>query len=356
MLIQKMMKFCMFVFLVVVGAVIASGTDHNQEAHKALCDLLNAAVRRWGSNGESLTEPLKSALNHTVFGSNGVGDLEGLRKALPKVYDEVLNQSGSRSFSCGQRLAGQASSGGVKHERWSGHSASHDLLCLCTLGDNGWPLNNTGSEKLCGKSLNELGTQKDQGWHGKGSGKPQMEAAWTNVIKECLQGDKKGTNLKNAFDDFKKTLKHTTGDEEQHGNRHILGKGDFSDYPCSGNGQICVMYYNEAKPTGEQHPKPWWVELEYAIKKDEAEKEQKKREEEKRKQDEINQQKLKQQKQSQHQDVPRAAALKAANTEMQEKEPDDTQNISNPIATIEEASGTLIIPPCPWFLSAILLI
>ncbi|CCD15304.1 Variant surface glycoprotein [Trypanosoma congolense IL3000] len=341
--------------MMVIGICSSSGSEknHNGAEHQALCDVLKVAVGKWEKRND-LSETLRKALKHTIFGSNGDEDLEGLRHALPKVYDDVLKQPGSRSFACGIVHNDKGAYGSINQVRWSGYSVPHDLVCLCTTGDGGWPLNDSSvATTLCGKK-NELGGDSErEGWSGQQTGEKQMESTWKAVINECLKEDETGKSLQKAMDVFTKTFKlNHNGDE--HGNRYLLGEDGSGSYPCGGKKQVCVMYYNETKTT--QH-KPWWVGLKNEINKEEYKKQQKKHEDEvKHKKERQNQHHLQEKDKSPNNVAPRTAALTSSNPEKQEAEQDNTKNISTPIATTEETSGTLLIQPCSWLLSALLLI
>ncbi|CCD16556.1 Variant surface glycoprotein [Trypanosoma congolense IL3000] len=337
-----------FCFMEVVVSI--NGKDHNRAQYNVLCDLLKVAVGRWGNAGESLSPPLREALERTLFGSAGGGTVETLKKELPEDYKEAEGKTSSRTAWCGKPREKDGHYD-IKQVRFPGHSATHDLVCLCTAGDHGWPIN-SGSEKLCGKGPNELGVEsKKQGWGIQGQGKDQIQATWTNVTSECLKGDGAGANLQKALEVFRNTLT-LEPDSDKNGKRYLLGEGKFSDYPCSGNNQVCVMYYNT---TSNAKHKPWWKDLEEAINIDEQM--QKTRKEEKRKQKEIPEKKeTKNQEKSQPTQEPRTAALTSAPQGSQDAEQENPENISNPIATLEETSGTFIIPPCTWFLGTFLML
>ncbi|CCD14383.1 Variant surface glycoprotein [Trypanosoma congolense IL3000] len=349
-------KYLVSVFIVVV-VVRADGAeetsvkkDHNKDEHSVLCDLLNAAVFKW-KEIENSDSPLKKALAKTIFGNESGGNLEHLR-SLPVDYDELKSRTLPRYYWCGERNQGGGSSGSNPPRR-SGHSAPHDLICLCTPGDDGYPVNGSAvtNDMLCGKGAKELEVESDKkGWGIIGQGEKQIKATWEKVVTECLHGSGKGTRLKDALDNFIKKLGPLAQAIHSY---QSLGKGNFSsEYSCSGKGiyGVCVKYYPE-----EKHALPWWKELKKAIEVDE--KEQKKHEEaEKRKQEAQKQRQPQKQDQSQYPQGPRTAALRSTMPSSEETEQSSTENISNPLATLEDTSGTIIAQPCPWLLSSILLI
>ncbi|CCD16185.1 Variant surface glycoprotein [Trypanosoma congolense IL3000] len=346
------MKVLLF-WTLVVGIGFSSSReekDHNKDAHKALCDVLKAAVNKWGDGGATLAQPLKNALKLTLFGyGKSEENWDKLKGQVPEEYHKV-----DRSLLCGQPYFE-----GIRQSqpRWTGYSALHDLVCLCTLGDKGWPLNesSTGKEKLCGQPQETFGGSNRNGWRGSGTGKEQITATWTKATSECMEG--RGKNLKEALKDFMRILVHQPGVGDGNTNKDLLGEGDFNSYPCSGNKKVCVMYYRSADNTNTKYPMPWWTELNAAIETNEAEKQKNKKEEEKRKIEEAqNNQKAQNQQASQPQQTPRVATVKSTIHEKQEDEQDNPENISSPIATIDETSGTLIIPPSSWLLSALLFI
>ncbi|CCD14484.1 Variant surface glycoprotein [Trypanosoma congolense IL3000] len=356
---MRMVKFCFIVFLVVMGVlasfVVGEEEDHNKGAHERLCNVLREAVGMWEDGGARLSAPLKTALGRTIFGKDSDwGTVVSLKNSFPSDYKGVSDTSGSRYFLCGDQPQ-QDHSPMAKTARRPGHSAPHDLVCLCTAGDGGWPVNGTvgGEQTLCGKQANKLGVETEKkGWsHKKNEGENQIQATWTNVVQECLQGTDKGTRLKDALNTFIEKLGTVTSGANTY---KVLGYTGRDAYPCSGSKiqGICVKYYPE-----EQNAIPWWKQLEDAINKDEAEKQQKRREEESSKQENSQKRRDPQKKdQPQPTQEPRTAALRSAPQSSQEDEQDNTENISNPIATLEDTSGTPIISPCTWFLSALLFI
>ncbi|CCD15048.1 Variant surface glycoprotein [Trypanosoma congolense IL3000] len=346
-----MMKV-LFFWMMVIGVCSSSGgdeKDHNKEAHQALCDLLKAAVKSWGEGGASLPAKLKTALEKTIFGSDGgENDLGKIKAELPKVYQKVNSNVLSRVVLCGQPLLDDMRD---NQARWSGHSAPHDLLCLCTPGNSGWPLNLSGNEKLCGKEKSVWGN-RNAGWTSGGQGKDEMIATWTNVTRECLEDDGRTGDLQKALDDFKAKLKQKSSDVPK--GMYRLGTSKSDDYPCSGNGKICVIYHIPAKP---EHSMPWWMDLEKALQIGEDQKEkQKKTEEEKRAKDDQKQQKTQRQGKAQAEHTPRTAALKSTKQDTTDNEQINPENTSNPIATLEDTSSTPISLPSSWLLSAVLLI
>ncbi|CCD16388.1 Variant surface glycoprotein [Trypanosoma congolense IL3000] len=346
-----MMKVLFFVIVVILGVANVSGekkNDHNHDAHKALCDVMKAAVGRWGDGGQHLSPSLKQALGKTLFGSEeGKGSVETLRSKLPNDYDTEVKEPGSRFLLCGHQPEVVIRK---KQTRWPGHSAPHDLLCLCTPGDGGWPLNNGKAEKLCGKEKGALRGEKNEGWSGsKGKGKDQMTATWTNITRECLQGDEKAGDLQKALGDFMEKLKpKLTGVPKS---MYQLGEGDSDQYPCSGIKEtgICVMYHNNTSPM------PWWTNLKNLLDEEEAKKLE--QHEKQQRQSEAPKQKTTQKKENQQfPQEPRSAALRSTTPSTEEVEQINPENISAPLATLEDTSGTLLIQPSSWLLFAVVLI
>ncbi|CCD16980.1 Variant surface glycoprotein [Trypanosoma congolense IL3000] len=352
-----MLKLWMVVCLLGVGIVCVYGDkkNYNGDEHVLLCKVLKAAVFSYKSNSGS--KDLKRALHITIFGSEDGGDLETLKGTLSGDYD--VPNGRNRASVCGQPHNGVSRTG--KPPRWPGHSAPHDLLCLCTPGQEWWPLS-IGNEmkELCGESKGTLKADTVEGWgtisgpSGAVKGKEILTATWNTVTKKCLDNDGQGGDLKDALKKFIAKLNHTK--DSEHENKYRLGDGDFESYTCSGNKKVCVMYYKNTDPMKPKYPMPWWTELENAIEKDDAQEEKNKKEEEKRNKEAVqNNLKVQNQQTSQPQQTPRVATVKPAAPEKLE-ERQNTQNISAPLATIEDTSRTLIIPPCSWLLSALLLI
>ncbi|CCD13444.1 Variant surface glycoprotein [Trypanosoma congolense IL3000] len=310
------------------------GTDHNHDAHNALCELLQSAVGKWGDGGKGLSEPLSKALNRTIFGNESGGDIAELRSKLPEFYDEVLKGRGTRFGPCGGRESGQ--------------SAPYDMVCLCTLGDGGWPLNDTQTATtLCGQPEAALEGGKDKkGWSERGTGLDQITATWFNVTKHCLEGDKeKGETLKEALGNVLGKLEN-----KPYGgyNRYQLGEGTPTEWSaCTGYPPlgVCVMYYNSTKITKTM---PWWTDLQNAIPEEEKFQEEKKKREEEEK--------------SQKQD---SSSIPGENSTLSRRRravpdsPNENEADSNLTAKFEKLqsrSSTPIIPPPSWLFRAVLLI
>ncbi|CCD13078.1 Variant surface glycoprotein [Trypanosoma congolense IL3000] len=333
------MKSWILVMMVMKVGVFADRSatkNHNEEAHRALCTVLKMAVGKWGTNGEGLSDPLKTALHQTIFGYRSEEKtVEKLRDTFPIVYKEGVG--GLRGVLCGQPTHGGYQD---NFPRWPGHSAPHDLVCLCTVGNEGWPLNETIPEKkkLCGKTEDELGGDTE-GWDSssKEKGEKQITATWDNITKECLQSDgKKGENLKEALETLTGKLKES--------NHYLLGEGTYSSRSasaCTGSPSfgVCVKYY----PTYEE-TKTWWVDLQKALIEDEKIQAQKK-EENRKQQEEANQR-----------NSPKTEALKSGNPNTNKTEQHRNETVTDKLRRFNLTSGTPIILPSPWLLRAILLI
>ncbi|CCD12867.1 Variant surface glycoprotein [Trypanosoma congolense IL3000] len=349
-----MLKLWMVFCLLGVGMVCVYGDkkNHNGDEHVLLCKVLRTAVFSYKSNSGSRAE---AHVTYNYIGSEDEGDLETLKGTLPGNYD--VQNGRNRGIVCGQPPDGSSRTG--EKPRWPGHSAPHDLLCLCTVGPDGWPfisgtsIDSSHDTKLCGYTKEVLKAEGNKGWTINGSeGKDQMTATWTNVTKKCLEDDGQGGELKEALKQFIDKLSHTGDSTYQ--DMHRLGEGDFSKYPCGGNKKLCVMYYNS---TQYEKLMPWWVVLAKATQ-NEVQKQEKKKD---NKAENLKQNAQKQ-RQPQEQDQPlpqheaRTAALRSAPQDSQENEQSNPENFSSPLATSEETSGTFIIPPCTWFLGAFLML
>ncbi|CCD16859.1 unnamed protein product, partial [Trypanosoma congolense IL3000] len=129
--------------------------NHNGKEHDALCSVLGAVVTLYRSARGGPT--LQKALRRALFGNeNGDGDLNTLLADLPSTH----HNPGHRERSCGDCRYG----GGEDYPGWS---IPHDLLCLCTVGKNGYPFTNDGqnSKMFCGQSAQNLGCGNGNGCH-----------------------------------------------------------------------------------------------------------------------------------------------------------------------------------------------
>ncbi|CCD12836.1 Variant surface glycoprotein [Trypanosoma congolense IL3000] len=345
-----MMKFLIVVMVVigVVGADQVGGaatlTNHNEASHRALCDFLKVAVDKWKEvKTRGPTDPLRKALKDTIFGyGSGDEDMEALKSKLPRDYEEVWSGDlSSRTIWCGEQHEGY---NGVNQARWSGHSAPHDMVCLCTVGNKGWPLNksdatNPEKEQLCGKGPIALKAGDDKGWMGSKSGKEQIEATWMNVTVPCLNSNGQGNKLKEAFQKFKNTLGPLVTGDPTH---QMLGEGNFSVYHgCDGSPKlgVCVVYFPNDKDT-----KPWWKDLEQAIKEDE---EIKKR---------LADEEVARQKEQEKERLPRAEAVTSSPPDTQDGAQNKTDTLHDKLRKFNLTSGTPISRPSSWLLSAAMLI
>ncbi|CCD16036.1 unnamed protein product [Trypanosoma congolense IL3000] len=156
MMIMKLMFWMMMVVMgVATGADGDKGSDHDAGSHRRLCDLLQAAIKKWEVvKNENKEGPLHKALEKTIFGKEGGGkELEKLRRGLPEDYHTGAN--GQRANWCGKLYSSEER---VVLVRWPGHSAPHDLMCLCTRGENLWltTTQRSGTDTLCGQDAKTL--------------------------------------------------------------------------------------------------------------------------------------------------------------------------------------------------------
>ncbi|CCD15244.1 Variant surface glycoprotein [Trypanosoma congolense IL3000] len=330
--IQMMMRFCMFVLLLVEVVVNASVTDHNQEAHKALCDVLRAAVNKW-EGVRRTASPLKEALRKTIFGKNG-GDTDissGLQ--MPTDY-KPPDTEGKKKPNTRKHWCGACGSGSQNH--YPGESAPHDLVCLCTPGEFGHPVND-GEKTLCGQSKGAWG-ENQKGWHTElfndnEKEREYLNQTWGKIVKDCSQNGNEN-NLETALKTFTDKL------ESLKGNQYLGIHNSNSD--CSGTayGGLCVLYATKCEK------KPWFEELKDAIQKEKEEMEQQKNLAKAEKQEKLKAMKG-------LQNTPQKSTQNPQPTQRdsqspQTEEPDDSpraeQVISNMNATIEEDSSTIMYP------------
>ncbi|CCD13266.1 Variant surface glycoprotein [Trypanosoma congolense IL3000] len=338
-----MMRMRVWMVVMVFFGVAASADekDHNGAQHQALCGLLKAAVTKWGEvRGREPADPLRKALGQTIFGKVEGGDLSVL-KVLPTDYNNVEGRLTSRGTWCGQPFYETHTAHGW---RWSGHSAPHDLVCLCTLGNNTWPLNHTQKETtLCGKDGNALGGSDGKGWSNGGSGNEHVKATWVKVTVPCLNGEA-GGDLKQALNEFLGKLQHKP-DGDINPSRYILGENNVTETDsdaCTGSPKlgVCVSYFNATSPM------PWWVALRNALPEEEKFQEEKRREEERRKKQE----------EEQNQEFPKAEALRSGSPTTKQTEQSHKDNITDKLRRYNLTSGTPISQPSSWLFSVAILI
>ncbi|CCD16291.1 Variant surface glycoprotein [Trypanosoma congolense IL3000] len=316
--------------------------DYNHEAHNALCDLMRAAVGKWEKRQEGLSDKLKKALGRTLFGNEEGGDITELKRKLPDYYEAVLKGNAARRTPCGGSESDQ--------------SAPYDMVCLCTLGDGGWPLNGIQTETtLCGQPKTALGggvegwsdeRLSDEDWSDeeRNKGEKELNATWGNVVTPCLESNL-GKDLKEALEQFKGKLVNKSDDYFP--GMYQLGEGEpDKNGACTGSKKygVCVMYNNGTKTMDHR---PWWVDLEKAIPQEETFQEEKRRKEEERR---------KQQEKSEGIDEPRAEPLTSRLPNTNQTQRSDTESSNTQFHRLNMTSGTLITPPCTWLLRALLFI
>ncbi|CCD16269.1 Variant surface glycoprotein [Trypanosoma congolense IL3000] len=234
--IMTMIKFCVVMLVIMMSGGIATASDnHNGDKHEALCNVLGAAVSIF-QNGRGGME-LRRALRSAIFGSETSADISTLLAGLPVTH----HNPGSRKNWCGTCTHSDS-------DHYPGKSIPHDLLCLCTIGTNGYPVVSDGSARqLCGRSAMDLGcgggaahqcnAGNGAGWSESNSGgnaKEYVEATWKTVVQTCLQ---KG--LKLNLEQARKTL--TEQLKPKDGTSPIWARGH--SYGCKGEKEdICVNY------------------------------------------------------------------------------------------------------------------
>ncbi|CCD13777.1 Variant surface glycoprotein [Trypanosoma congolense IL3000] len=335
-----MMTMMVWMVMIVFFGVVAGEEkkNYNEAEHKALCDLLRVAVDKWGEVEKRVpTDPLRKALETTLFGYGTVGTLETLKSGLPSDYNDVEGTDSPRSNWCGQPLSGQYQD---SYPRWPGYSAPHDVVCLCTAGSHGWPINKTG--KLCAQDKDTLKTDSEW-WSGTNNThkKDAIGNTWEVTVKRCLSGSSQEKDLKKALKKFTDEIKHKIEGGE---NFYVLGENgsDYIESPCNGSPRngLCVMYHPNDTDT-----KTWWKDLDEALEKDEQI--QKQREEKERRRQKENAEK----KDSAQKEAP-SAHITTNQTDQQHTGSTPTDKLRR----LNPTSGTPISRPSSWLLSAILLI
>ncbi|CCD16995.1 Variant surface glycoprotein [Trypanosoma congolense IL3000] len=303
-------------------------TNHNEHAHKALCDVLRAAVSKWVTVKDS-ESPLKPALVKTIFGNRGDSKITPIELPIPEDYTKPVENDIQNTR---KKLCGLCENKGQKH--YPGDSAPHDLVCLCTPGQTAWPIKSGGRQKLCGEpqsaweSVDNVEKGWFTGWSDTDKGKKYINKTWTRIAKKCLEnGD--GHDLGKALEHFKNELWK---------NNKYLGKEALDCDGMYGSG-VCVKYPSNCET------KTWWHELEEAIPKHkEWEARQNLAAEKENQLKAPNGPQTAPQKRTQsRQPTPRSVSMSPQNEESQEQ-PRAEQVISNMNATIEEDSSTIIYP------------
>ncbi|CCD17450.1 Variant surface glycoprotein [Trypanosoma congolense IL3000] len=253
-----------FLLVVCLAVMLVPGRtttshNHNGEHYGTLCDLLAAAVQKWKTANNS---SVKKALSQAIFGHpNGKGDPSELD--LPSTH----HKPGNRRQWCGECVYGD-------QESYPGKSIPHDILCMCTVGENGYPFLeglDKPDTRLCGRSAGDLGCGQDVG-NGKGCLKGNghwwsensdrnhagkyLKATWDGVVKTCL-----GKQLNLDAEDGLKTLL----------NKLKIGKYSspawaWGHHGCNGvDGAVCVTYGTRChRPHNTNFPQ-WWWDLEEAL-------------------------------------------------------------------------------------------
>ncbi|CCD12054.1 unnamed protein product [Trypanosoma congolense IL3000] len=225
------------VMVVVLWTGTASGTyttgpNHNGAHHETLCGLLGAAAQKWKTTNHTV---FNKALWQAIFGKREGDNLDVLSKGLPAEYHDP----GNRQYTCCSRTCSN-------HGPYPGKSIHHDLLRMCTVGENGYPFNygSDNSKTLCGRSATELGCEdghgngcqsgnvNNHGWHENGDhqnsaeqAKKHLNSTWVKVVSPCIEGALK--NLTESRKDWE------------------TPSGARSHNSCNGvSGAVCVYYGN----------------------------------------------------------------------------------------------------------------
>ncbi|CCD14491.1 Variant surface glycoprotein [Trypanosoma congolense IL3000] len=320
-------------FWVIVVNARKGDTDYNKDDHERLCAVLKAAVGMWGDlQKRQATDPLRKALGRTIFRKEDAeGTVESLRATLPEIYEDVEGTTGARRSLCGGR--------------GSDRSAPDDMICLCTAGDHGWPVNksesNSGNDKLCGQDSKALKADANQGWGSTAhEGNEHVNATWVQVVIPCLQDDGKKEDLKKVLDTFIENLNHTL--DQIFGDIYRLGKGGSENYhECDGTPEhgVCSMYYTTKKPL------PWWKVLQEALVQDQGTQKQ------------LAEDKRRQQESEEKQDIPKIAALTSAPpTTNQTDQQHKGSNRTTQFHRLNITGSSSITRPTTWLLNALFLI
>ncbi|CCD14186.1 Variant surface glycoprotein [Trypanosoma congolense IL3000] len=354
------MKFLFFVIVAILGVANATADnekDHNHDAHKALCDVMKVAVAQLQSN--SVSNAMKEALHQTIFGNKSGGSLDALKGAVPKEYYDGESRGDDRGMWCGQPFDDDHHLSNMDQPRWPGHSGPHDMVCLCTVGTDGYPLKdassgNSPATTLCGKNRSDLKAEEgDKGWDSEqkekqGHGKTQINATWVTVVTECLQSGT-GTQLKETLEKFLQKLERKPDRQLANPNRYQLGEGTPTDlYACTGSPKlgVCVAYFNGT--IVKKDHMPWWVELKNALPEEEKfQEEKKKREEEERR---------KKQEEAAKQDSTKKEALKSELQTTNQTEQSHKDKLHEAIRKYNLTGSSSITPSSSWLLSVAILI
>ncbi|CCD17375.1 Variant surface glycoprotein [Trypanosoma congolense IL3000] len=243
------------VFMLLHGRTTTSH-NHNGEHYGTLCDILAAAVQKWKSTNNPTA---KKALSQAIFGHpNGKGDPSKLD--LPSTH----LKPGNRKNWCGECMYND-------QESYPGKSIPHDLLCMCTVGENGYPfIQYSEVRQLCGKGAKELGCDKDAGnaerchsddnkhgwtesnWDGQAN--KHLNATWHAIVKACLRG-----KPKSDVDKARKTLQKLDVGE------YSTPSWAWGHSGCAGgNSDVCVGYGSWCLEHPKEYPQ-WWKTLYEAL-------------------------------------------------------------------------------------------
>ncbi|CCD13083.1 Variant surface glycoprotein [Trypanosoma congolense IL3000] len=241
------------------------GTVFNDVEYKTLCEVFKASADLWNASRISEKIPnsaLNGALTQALLGNIGNRHLSGIKESLPKYYTHhTLRHRGERCGGCKN----------TDKLYFPGSSITHDLMCLCTPGQDAepfygyyWFFYKENGFKLCGKGRAQMGVDLNHGWYvdKKKKGNNGLEKPWKTVVWGCFNSWKSNPgleshNLTEKIVRLNATLQNFTSTLKKMGGHDKLGGfEEHNEADGSDERHIHVRYDNCKGPK-----KPWWKKL-----------------------------------------------------------------------------------------------
>ncbi|CCD16581.1 Variant surface glycoprotein [Trypanosoma congolense IL3000] len=243
------MKAVVLGMVVVLSVGVSVGSSYNEDAFKALCEVLRHAEKVL--NTTAISDPSKNGLEHALYGRPG---------GVLRVENGKVSVKGTRKCQSNRGLLCTYYAGGSGTYGCFAESLAGTLLCTCTPGQRGG-----GGRVFCG-----LDNLKNGGiWTGAHveSRKGLFQDVWDQVKQKCLHKseDEKSSGVElSQLEESVKALR----EQLRQRNQNIFYLGDQIGYNgCGGTSRndVCAAYHQEKGKDKHSVHIPWADAIKNAI-------------------------------------------------------------------------------------------